>query len=65
MSETHDLHWHRRNNPKLIARNMAYGILLKHHEVFQDDTPLEDLVDDIAAAILAGAKPEDEADDAD
>jgi hypothetical protein len=59
MSETKDLHWHRRNNPKLIAMNMAYGILIEHSAAFAENIPLDGLADDIAAAILKGAVPEE------
>lgn len=52
-----DLKWQRRNNPKLIAMNMAYGILMDHSPCLADDVPLDGLADDIAKAILRGAIP--------
>lgn len=47
----------RRTNPKLIALNMAYGILMDHSPCFADEVPLDGLANDIAAAILKGAVP--------
>lgn len=56
---TRDLRWERRNNPKLIAMNRAYGILIEHNAAFREDVPLDGLAQTIADAILAGAKAED------
>ena len=53
-----ELHWQRRNNPKLIALNMAYGILMEHSPCLADEVSLDGLAADIAAAILKGAVPE-------
>lgn len=51
------LHWARRNNPKLIAQNMAYNILMDHCPCFAEEVSLDGLVEDIAKAILQGAIP--------
>lgn len=51
------IRWARRNNPELIAQNMAYHILMEHSPCFADDVPLDGLADSIAAAILKGAVP--------
>ena len=58
MDSVEYLHHQRRTNPKLIALNMAYGILMNHSPCLADDVPLNGLANDIAAAILKGAVPE-------
>ena len=49
------IHEQRRTNPKLIALNAAYGILMDHSVCFAAKVPLDGLANDIAAAILKGA----------
>ena len=58
MDSVEYLHHQRRTNPKLIALNMAYGILMEHSPCLADEVPLDGLANDIAAAILKGAVPE-------
>jgi len=58
---TDDINWHRRNNSKLIALNMAYGILMEHCPCLADNVPLDGLAQAIADAIIKGAIPEDNA----
>ena len=48
----------RRTNPKLIALDMAYAIMIEHSVCFDENVPLDGLAEDIAAAILKGAIPE-------
>lgn len=58
MNSVEYIHEQRRINPKLIALNMAYGILMDNSACFAAEIPLDGLANDIAAAILKGAAPE-------
>jgi hypothetical protein len=42
-----------RNEPSASARQIAFSILTRHPDCVQDDVSLNDLIDDIAAAIDA------------
>lgn len=42
------------------ARCTAFKILTAHPECLQDDTPLQDLIEDIALAIVHAKRPRDQ-----
>lgn len=49
-----DLAERRRSSPLVQARGIAFGILRKHPDCLQDDVVLDELLEDIAQAVLAG-----------
>jgi len=55
MTATDDLKQRRKRNPKLVALNTAYGILMAHAPCLADNVPLDGLANAIADAILKGA----------
>lgn len=51
---TDDIAELRRLSPILQARAVAFRVLTKHPDCLLDDTVLDDLLEDIAQAILTG-----------
>ena len=48
-----------RRSPKGLARSAAFEVIMRHGDCLQDDVPLDDLIEDIAQAILKGVNISD------